>query len=427
MDKLKAQLEKTRVKLTKAQNIMQVLQGEKSALQSEVKALKKQLAARQNNGETKEKQRVRFALDNSEETKDCRGSCLLELNLQKEENQKLLVALKEAEQQLRVQQLQWEEDNASLTKKMETSEASHLAQLGKKDNKIKKFEAHLLKLKEQWKSDHGKWQQEKTSLQEEMDKSRALLVAQLQENERANVNLVASLKITEQQSSFIKDFQLRMDALQGEREALHDEVEAFKIGLSALKQLSAEAEASYLLKINQQKDKNQKLLVALEEAEQQLKQLQWQEEKSSLITQMETSGGSCFAQLEITENEKKKFEADLQELQEQQENNDLIRQQEKTSLLEEMDKSIEEQQDINNDPVTPLKSLEQQMERCCTERQEDVSSLVQAIEDLRNTFESKKQEWDKTWSFLTSLVDDLERKMSQIKKRKKKWYGRLFS
>ncbi len=72
-----------------------------------------------------------------EEMEKSSASCLAQLDEQRHENSELMVALKEAKQQLKIEHLQWQEDKSSLLADLDKSWGTYLAQL-EKQKKVKK-------------------------------------------------------------------------------------------------------------------------------------------------------------------------------------------------------------------------------------------------------------------------------------------------
>ena len=218
----------------------------------------------------------------------------------------------------------------------------------------RKITSALKKAEDLLESERLRWQQKKSSLLEEMEKSRVLCVAQLDEQKHKSDNLVAALR----------------------------SVNSHRLGW---------------------RQEKTSLIQAIEDL------------KKTLQLEKEDAQASHQAQLEEHRVETRKITSVLKKAENLLETERLCWQQEKSSLLEETEKSraqLDEQKHKNNTLVAALSNVEQELQGHQEEWQKSKTSLIQTTEDLRKTLQEKEQKW--------------EEKESQRTK-KKKWFQKLFS
>ena len=217
----------------------------------------------------------------------------------------------------------------------------------------------ILKLKEvrdlesQLETERLSWQQEKSSLLEEMEKSRALNVAQLDERKLKNDSLVAALEsINSQRVEWQEEKASFIQATEDLRKTLQQEKEAVE-----------RSQASHQAQLEEHRVETSKITSALRTPEDLLEteRLSWQQEKSSLLEEMENSRALNVAQLN-------------------------------------------EQKHMNDNLVAALKSMNSHR----VEWRQEKTSLTQATEDLKKALQEKEQEW--------------EEKENQKRNKKNKWF-----
>ncbi|XP_037629890.1 myosin-9-like isoform X1 [Sebastes umbrosus] len=175
-----------------------------------------------------------------------------------------------------------------------------------------------------------------------------------------------------------------------------------------------------------------KIMAALKYAEEELKSVHhmWQEDKSSHLAELEKSHDSHLVQLEMQDKVHKTIMADLKtKFEDQLASDRLLWQQEKTSLLEETEKTsfsfvaqLQEQRQSNDTLGDALEKAAQQIQSHRIECH-DLSLLqAKAAESVQQTLQEEEYEWTTDES---SQLDDLENLIGKTKKRTK-WYRKLF-
>ncbi|KAJ4929291.1 hypothetical protein JOQ06_004901 [Pogonophryne albipinna] len=121
-----------------------------------------------------------------QETEKSKTTCLAQLEAQ---TSTLMGALNEAQQELKIRTLQWQEENIVLTAKLEVSHVIHLAQLEMHASEKKTFVSLLQKKAEE----HLEWDHVLEQLMEEVGKTKTSYETQLEEQQQANKKLVDNL------------------------------------------------------------------------------------------------------------------------------------------------------------------------------------------------------------------------------------------
>ncbi|XP_028450160.1 cingulin-like [Perca flavescens] len=234
-----------------------------------------------------------------------------------------------------------------------------------------------------------------------------------------------ALKDLDLQYFMTEDLRVDLEKTKGEKEALKHNVESLKTELRKERQMltvsktNVELELeSYLVMERARAHDLKEKLSEMEEA------LQKQDEGKTIL---ERSQASLRAQLEMQDKDSKDLMAAL-------ESERVLWQQEKSSLLEERERTRaswedqRDQQSFGSDCLlAALKKAEQQLESQLQQWKEDKSSLLQATERLRLSQQEKVQEWERTESTLRSQLEDLESQIMEKPKKKKRWYRKLFS
>ncbi|KAJ4926230.1 hypothetical protein JOQ06_008412, partial [Pogonophryne albipinna] len=133
-------------------------------------------------------ERLRFQreITDLQETEKSKTTCLAQLEAQ---TSTLMGALNEAQQELKIRTLQWQEENIVLTAKLEVSHVIHLAQLEMHASEKKTFVSLLQKKAEE----HLEWDHVLEQLMEEVGKTKTSYETQLEEQQQANKKLVDNL------------------------------------------------------------------------------------------------------------------------------------------------------------------------------------------------------------------------------------------
>ncbi|XP_059214603.1 early endosome antigen 1-like [Centropristis striata] len=409
------------------------------------------------------------------ETQNPSTSCLAQLNGEVDENRKLEAEVETLKLELR--------SAKQLQNRLESDLLNKMAQLqAEKDQN-----SHLMaSLKEA--------EQDKSSLMAQLELSQANHLAQIEMQTKENKNTMTEMKKKlEEWLRSAKQLKAEKEALQNELEAKNDELRAEKRLIAVEKtKMEMELENTLLYERAQQqaeKDKYSHLMASLKEAEQDksslvaqldegkrdnttiedvLKQvgkqleighLQWKEERTSLLAQLEKSQATHHAQLKMQAEKhintvaalKKKLEDQLEESEKtrasyvsqldekKQDNNTVVAalkevekqlkigqlqwQEDKTSLTAQLAiteatqlAQLEVKQEENKNLMAALKRAEQQLDNHQIQWKDEKSSFLQKLQD-------KEQEWQQNESSMRTQLEDLE---SQIGKKKKKWYRKFF-
>ena len=286
-----------------------------------------------------------------------------------------------------------------------------------------------------------------------MEESRALFEDQLEKQNLENKTLTAALKKAEdlleterlgwQQGANImmRDHSEETLQITSELKRVEECLEAERYcwykEKNCLQREIEESRAFFDNQLEEQNRKNKTLAAALRNVEQKFAscQVEWQEEKTSLIQDMrqeakeavERSQASHQVQLEEHREETRKIAAALKKAEDLLETERLGWQQEKISLLE-IEKSralfedqMEKQSHENKTLAAALMNVEQKLQSYLMEWQEEKTSLIQTTENLEKMLQEKEQEWKELESSMESHLKELI-----SKKNRRKWYRRLF-
>ena len=198
---------------------------------------------------------------------------------------------------------------------------------------------------------------------------------------------------------------------------------------TAMKTLEC-SQASHHVQVEQQRAETERISAALNKAEQELKsgQLQWEEDKSSLIAQLEKSRSTHLAQLEMQEKDNQHVLASLKrKMEDQLQTSQLQWQQEKIHLLNDFHASrasylaqLDEQKQGKSTLEAALREAELDLQSLRIEWQGEETSLLQANESAKQALQDKELQYEDVKSHLEDL-------QSQVKKKKKNWLKRIFS
>ena len=298
---------------------------------------------------------------------------------------------------------QLEEKDREAKKTLESTQASHQLQTEKQKEETRKMAAALRKAEDLLETERYDWQKEKISLiqdaKEAVERSQASHQAQLEEHREETRKITAALEEAE-------------DLLETERFCRQQEK------ISLLEEME-ESKALYELQLDEHKCNIETLADALMSLTQKFEgcQVEWYEEKTSLIQTteglkktvqdmqqeakgaVERSQASHQAQLEKHREETRKIAAALEEAEDLLETECFCRQQEKISLLEEMEESkalyelqLDEHKCNIETLADALMSLTQKFEGCQVEWYEEKTSLIQTTEILKKTVQDMQQE-----------------------------------
>ncbi|XP_036949371.1 centrosome-associated protein CEP250-like isoform X1 [Acanthopagrus latus] len=353
------------------------------------------------------------------------------LNGHSEENWQITSQLNSVNECLQAERYYWHNEKYCLLREIEESGALYEVQLNEQKCENKTLAATLMNVEQQFESCQVEWQEENASLiqamrqeaKEAVERSQAFHQVQLEEHREETREITAALKKA-------GDF-------------LETEHLSRPLDNHALLEIE-ESRALYEVQLNEQICKNKTLAAALMNVEQQFErcQLEWQEEKTSLIHAMrqeakeavERSQAFHLAQLEEQREETRKIAAALKTAEELLETQRLSWQQEtatmlnghseeiwqitsqlnsvneclqaeryywhneKYCLLREIEESralyevqLDEQICENKTLAAALMNVEQQFESCQVEWQEENASLIQAMRQEANEVVERSQ------------------------------------
>ncbi|XP_030274578.1 myosin-10-like isoform X2 [Sparus aurata] len=373
---------------------------------------------------------------------------------------------------LEVECFNWQKEKDSLLKEMEESRALSEVQLDEQKCQNKTLAAALMNVEQKFESCQLEWQEEKTSLiqtteglkntvqdmqqeaNEAVERCQASHQAQLEEHREETRKISAALKKAEdcldserhrwQQDTFtlLDDHSAETCQIKSELHRVEECLKAERFywhkEKNCLLREIEESRAFCEVQLDEQKCKNKTLAAALTNVEQKFEscQVEWQEEKTSLIQDMrqeakeamERCQASHQAQLEEHREETRKISAALKKAEDLLETERLGWQQD-TITLPEIEKfrvlfedQLEEQNHENKTLAAALMNVDKKLQNHLVEWQEEKTSLIQATEGLEKMLQEKEKEWEEMESSMKSQLEDLMSK----KKRKRKWYRRLF-
>ncbi|XP_036949376.1 interaptin-like isoform X2 [Acanthopagrus latus] len=375
------------------------------------------------------------------------------LNGHSEENWQITSQLNSVNECLQAERYYWHNEKYCLLREIEESGALYEVQLNEQKCENKTLAATLMNVEQQFESCQVEWQEENASLiqamrqeaKEAVERSQAFHQVQLEEHREETREITAALKKA-------GDF-------------LETEHLSRPLDNHALLEIE-ESRALYEVQLNEQICKNKTLAAALMNVEQQFErcQLEWQEEKTSLIHAMrqeakeavERSQAFHLAQLEEQREETRKIAAALKTAEELLETQRLSWQQEtatmlnghseeiwqitsqlnsvneclqaeryywhneKYCLLREIEESralyevqLDEQICENKTLAAALMNVEQQFESCQVEWQEENASLIQAMRQEANEVVERSQafhqvqlDWQKEKNSLLNEIEE---------------------
>ncbi|XP_030274565.1 cingulin-like isoform X1 [Sparus aurata] len=392
----------------------------------------------------------------NEAVERCQASHQAQLEEHREETRKISAALKKAEDLLETERLGWQHDKISLLE-MDTSRALFEDQLEVQIHKNTTLAAALMNAEQKCDSCQVEWQEEKTSLIQDMqqeaneavERCQASHQAQLEEHREETRKISAALKKAEdcldserhrwQQDTFtlLDDHSAETCQIKSELHRVEECLKAERFywhkEKNCLLREIEESRAFCEVQLDEQKCKNKTLAAALTNVEQKFEscQVEWQEEKTSLIQDMrqeakeamERCQASHQAQLEEHREETRKISAALKKAEDLLETERLGWQQD-TITLPEIEKfrvlfedQLEEQNHENKTLAAALMNVDKKLQNHLVEWQEEKTSLIQATEGLEKMLQEKEKEWEEMESSMKSQLEDLMSK----KKRKRKW------
>ena len=332
------------------------------------------------------------------------------------------------------------------TLKTELGEERQMLAVGKTTNvmlesNLESERARAQELKDKLSKMEEALQKQQETTKEVLERSQASHRAQLDEAlQRASSQLGIisnrlrkALKDLDLHYFMTEDLKVKLEKMKGEKEALQINVETVNTELRQERQMLAVSKTnveveleSYLVMETARAHELKEKLSEMEEA------LRKQDEGKTIL---ERSQASLRAQLEMQDKDSKDLVCALEmKCEHQLESERVLWQQEKSSLLEERERTRascvaqSDQQSFGSDCLlAALRKAEQQLESQLQEWKEDKSSLLQATERLKLSQQEKEQEWERTESTLRSQLVDLESQMMEKPKKKKRWYRRLFS
>ncbi|KAJ4926215.1 hypothetical protein JOQ06_008398 [Pogonophryne albipinna] len=306
-------------------------------------------------------ERLRFQreITDLQETEKSKTTCLAQLEAQ---TSTLMGALNEAQQELKIRTLQWQEENIVLTAKLEVSHVIHLAQLEMHASEKKTFVSLLQKKAEE----HLEWDHVLEQLMEEVGKTKTSYETQLEEQQQANKKLVDNLSEAVQKM---------------ERNCIHLEEDR----LTVLRDKER-------LKYNQQMEKEK-----------------WQETESYLKSQIE-----CQT---LKKKEKKKWF--------KWKGNRPTLRQDSTNVSHDLQKKGQKWKSCKSTFLQASLRLERNLQEREQVWQEEKSPLLQSTDWPTNHLQAKEQEWQKAESSLKSQLTDLQ-SLNSKKKKEKTWFKGFF-
>ncbi|KAI4809136.1 hypothetical protein KUCAC02_018046 [Chaenocephalus aceratus] len=298
-------------------------------------------------------ERLRFQreITDLQETEKSKTTCLAQLEAQ---TSTLMGALNEAQQELKIRTLQWQEENIVLTAKLEVSHVIHLAQLEMNASEKKTFVSLLQEKAEE----HLEWDHVLEQLMEEVGKTKTSYETQLEEQQQANKKLVDNLSEAVQKM---------------ERNCIHLEEDR----LTVLRDKER-------LKYNQQMEKEE-----------------WQKTESYLKSQIE-----CQT---LKKKKKKWFKW---------QGNRPTLCQDSTNVSRNLQKKVQKWKRCKSTLLQASLRLERNLQEREKVWQEEKSTLLQSTDWLKNHLQEKEQEWQKAESSLKSQLTDLQSLNSKKKKEK---------
>nr|XP_020458535.1 kinesin-like protein KIF15 [Monopterus albus] len=214
-------------------------------------------------------------------------------------------------------------------------------------------------------------------------------------------------KQQERETESIQDLQVRLKFLKGEKESLQKELEAKTLAARS-------ARASQRAQLEKHRAETKRIGAILRKAEAlETKHSRLLEGKKSLVEEMEKSRASYEAEISSLKQENNQLAAAVKDAERQMRTKHLQWLNEKLSLLEKLERS---QNSIHN---LQLKFQEEK-------------EALQIVEKQHHCLlQQKQQEWESTECCLKGELEEMKGKLEEIKNqlsqktKKKKWYRRL--
>ncbi|KAL6096142.1 uncharacterized protein ACO6RY_09907 [Pungitius sinensis] len=309
----------------------------------------------------------------------------VKLDEQMDINNKTDAAPDNTEQDLKKAYTLWQEEKLSLIAKYEETSRRNESLM-----ETKLFEAHQEKkeCEKQLEYERSQWKAEKAALQKVILEKDASLVVDLECEKKKNKDLLAAVKKAEQQAeSHAIEWQQEKSSLTAKLERACKELDDARRSHTTFLQKSEKDARLSFKNISEtrnqlllQRERNIKITKDLKNTEDQLEKERLHFQK--LCSQLETSKGQSFAQMEKMEKDHKTLIATLQ------------------------------------------KESEDGLESERLSWQQEKSSLLQETEQLQQTLKEKEEEQQKTEASFKSELEVLQSRVS--KKQRKRWYH-LFS
>ncbi|XP_059206367.1 centromere protein F-like [Centropristis striata] len=412
----------TELEQMKAEN--ETLQNHLEAKNDELRAYKRLIAVAKTNVELELESYLEIERAQTQKLRHELSKMEETLLKQKEEQRveatRFAAALKNTQDLLETERHRFQQEKESILQKTENSTACCLAQLNEQTDKNRKLMAEVEAMK-----------QDKSSLVAELEKSKASHLSQLKiqavEHEETRASQKSQIDELKQDKDIIA---AALKEVQQQLKMRHLQWQEDRSSLLAQMELS---QADHLAHIKMQADENKNSMAALKKKlEDQLEssRLQWQQEKTFQLEENNKTRASYLFQLEEKKQDNTTIVAALKEAEKQLTIGHLQWQEDKSFLQAQVVTTqathraqLEVQAEENKNLVAALKQAEQQLVSNHIQWKEEKSSLLHTTEDLEQTLQDKEQEWQQNESLMRSQLEDLE---SQIKKKKEKWYRKLF-
>ncbi|XP_054481060.1 golgin subfamily A member 6-like protein 22 [Anoplopoma fimbria] len=287
---------------------------------------------------------------------------LAQLEMQDKDSKNLMATLqKKSEEQLESERLLWQQEKASLLKDTLRKKASSGVQLEHQKKKNNNLLAAVMKTEQQLKSRSIEWQQEKSSLTAKQEKTcrdlydAQLIVASLQKQEEEATQMLETSQTSHQ--SQLQEQRVETNRIAADLKKTEDLLVTERLRFQEQSTLTAQLETSqrnYLAQLEMQDKDNKNFMATLKNKfEDQLERehLLWQQEKSSF-----------GVQLDHQEKKNNDLLAAVMEAEQQMKSRTIEWQQEKLSLLQATENIQQTLQEKEQERQTTESSLKSQLE-----------------------------------------------------------------